>query len=186
LGHRTAGHLAGQQRDKLEVKEERNKKEAPSPPPTAASPSAKLKRQRSLAPRVYTPEFERFWTGYPKTKTTNPKPEAFDVWEKLTPEDQSAATASLPAFSVHCRQQFNGYQPPGAAVYLRKRRFDDFAPSPAAVPNPEKIRAGQLAKARAHFSGEWRETWGARPGEPGCTIPADIVSDARQEAGGLQ
>jgi hypothetical protein len=120
-------------------------------------------------------------------KTSNPKTVAFDVWQRLSPADQDVAVASLPNFTKWAAGQFEGYQAPGAAVYLRQRRFDDFKPAAnGAHADPEKIRAGQLAKARAHFSGEWRETWGARPGEPGCTIPADIVSEARQEAGRLQ
>jgi hypothetical protein len=108
------------------------------------------------------------------------------VWERLAPEDQAAATASLPAFTTHCRQQFAGYQPPGAGVYLRKRRFDDFAPAPEIPPDPEQQRTRLKALARAHFRDDWRQQWGPRPGEPGCKIPADIIAEVRQEAGGLQ
>ena len=167
-----------------QIREEDNKRKEIAAPPAAASPSTN-QSVNALSPRAYTPEFEGFWTGYPKTKTTNPKAEAFDVWERLAPEDQGAATASLPAFTVHCRQQFDGYQPPGAAVYLRKRRFDDFQPAPARAADPEKQRVGLKAMALAHFRNEWRETWGPRPGEAGCILPADVIAEARNEAGAL-
>jgi hypothetical protein len=180
-----ATHRTTQQRRKREERNNDKEEDAPSgPPPAASSPNAqKPKRPRSLAARAYTPEFEAFFSDYPKTKTTNPKAEAFDVWERLSPADQLAATASLPAFAASCRQQFAGYQPPGAAVYLRKRRFDDHTSAPAVALDPEKLRTGQKAMARAHFRGEWRETWGAPPGQPGCTIPADVIAEVRNEAG---
>jgi hypothetical protein len=160
------------------------------PPPSAASDRGKAaagktkpKCTRSLAPRAYTPAFEAFWADYPKTKTTNPKAECFDVWERLSPADQATGTASLPRFAEHCGAQWQGYQPPGAAVYLRKRRFDDFAPASPPPLDGEKHRAGLKALARAHFRGEWREQWGARPGAPGCMIPADIIAEVREESG---
>jgi hypothetical protein len=177
------GAKVAQDRRRLEKGNKEIEKEAPQ---AAASPPRKPSRRKSLAPRVYTAEFERAWAAYPKTQTTNPKPEAFDVWERLTPADQEAAAASLPAFSAHCRQQFATYQPPGFGVYLRKRRFDDFAPKPQAAPDPAKQLAGFRAMAVAHFRGAWRETWGPRPGEAGCIIPAEVIADARNEAGRLQ
>ena len=152
----------------------------------SAHPRCRPKRQKYLAPRAYTPEFEAFWAAYPKTKTTNPKAECFDVWQRLSVEDQAAATAGLPRFAEHCRAQWQGYQPPGAAVYLRRRRFDDFAPAPEIPPDPEQQRTRHKALARAHFRDDWRQQWGPRPGEPGCTIPADIIAEVRQEAGRLQ
>jgi hypothetical protein len=164
-------------------------KEEKRAPPTAAPSPQKPKRTQSLAPRAYTSAFEAFWAAYPKTTTTNPKAEAFDVWEQLTPEDRQTATASLPRFGENCRSQqarWPEFQPCGATVYLRKRRFEDYAATPAGSVDPEKRRSGLTALARAHFRGEWREQWGARPDEPGCTIPADVIAEARQEAGRLQ
>jgi hypothetical protein len=76
------------------------------------------------------------------------------------------------------------YQPPGAAVYLRNRRFDDFAPPASAPPDPATQRSGLKALPRAHFLGDWRLQWGPRPSEPGCTIPADIIIEVEREAQG--
>jgi len=97
--------------------------------------------------------------------------------------DQAAATASLSGFRAWVSGQFHGYQPPGAAVYLRQRRFDDFRPVPPATADPEKVRAGQRTMARLYFSGEWHPNWGAPPGEPGCTIPADVIAEAARATG---
>jgi hypothetical protein len=110
--------------------------------------------------------FEAFFTAYPKTKTTNPKAEAFDVWARLSSDDQAAASASLPRFAEHCREQFNGYQPPGAVVYLRRRRFDDFAPSPTVPPDLVREWAGLKAMARAHFEDRWHPNWALVPARP--------------------
>ena len=175
--------LAERPRTKEEDIKTLKEEKAPSP---AAELSSTRNRARSLAPRAYTAAFESFWAAYPKTKTTNPKAECFDVWQRLSVEDQAAATASLPPFAKDCGTQWQGYQPPGAAVYLRKRRFDDFAPAPVTPPDPEQQRTRLKALARAHFRDDWRQQWGPRPGEPGCKIPADIIAEVRQEAGGLQ
>ena len=102
-------------------------------------------------------------------------------------EDQQTATASLPRFGEHCPSQqarWPDFQPWGASVYLRKRRFEDSTVTPAGP--PEERRNGLKARAPAHFRGEWREQWGTRRGEPGCTIPAAVIAEARQEAGRLQ
>jgi len=168
-----SGTLAGQTKNK----ETLLKKD----PPSAGSPKAKPQnRSRSIDPRNYTAAFEEFWAAYPKTKTSNPKAVAFDVFAKLNAGDQSAATASLSGFREWVSGQFQGYQPPGAAVYLRQRRFDDFRSAPPAAADPEKVRAGQRTMARLYFSGEWHPNWGAAPGEVGCTIPADVIAEAAQ------
>jgi hypothetical protein len=171
-----SGTLAGQTRNK----ETLLKKE----PPSAGSPNAKAhSRGRSIDPRNYTAAFEAFWAAYPKTKTSNPKAVAFDVFARLSADDQAAATASLSGFREWVSGQFRGYQPPGAAVYLRQRRFDDFRPAPSVAADPDKVRAGQRTMARLYFSGEWHPNWGAAPGEVGCTIPADVIAEAAQATG---
>ncbi|MGX9983947.1 hypothetical protein [Methylobacterium fujisawaense] len=47
---------------------------------------------------------------------------------------------------------------------------------------PEQDRRSRLAKAVAHFRGEWRQGWPdeLRPGHAGCTTAPDIVEEARR------
>ncbi len=49
-------------------------------------------------------------------------------------------------------------------------------------PTPEQDRRGRLAKAVAHFRGEWRQGWPdeMRPGHDGCTTTADVVAEAER------
>jgi hypothetical protein len=167
---------ATQQRRK---EEERNKEIKEDGAPEA--PEAK--RTRSLAKPAYTLDFVTFFNGYkPHCTVANPKAKAFDVWKRLGPDDQQAALASLPILAADCeakRRKRPDHTAPGAAVYLFQRRFDDFQPSAAAqAADPAKIRTGQLIKAREHCAGRWQPTWGPRPGEPGCTIPADVLAEA--------
>jgi DNA-binding Lrp family transcriptional regulator len=146
---------------------------------SAPSPDHRNRRGKYTRP-TYTPAFEAFWSRYPRTKTANPKTVAFAAFNRLSPEDQALVERSLPAFAEFCRSQWVGYQPPGAAVFLRQRRFDDFAVATPAPMDTEKNRAGLLIKAEAYFDGEWRPGWGPAPGEPGCTIPEDIITAARR------
>lgn len=153
----------------------------------ASAPASHPKANgNGLAAPAYTADFEAAWAAYPKTKTANPKLKAFEVWQRLSDADRVAAAASLPAFTKWCGTQWDGYQAPGFAVFLRGRRFDEFAPGGASadpVPDPARVRSGLLIKAGKHFTGEWHPNWGAAPGEPGCEIPDDVIRDAAAAAG---
>jgi len=169
------GTTAGQQRDKLESIKPLKEENAPS----AASSKPKAARGARLA---YSAEFEAFWSAYPKTETANPKSEAFKVFDRLADDDRAIATANLPGFKAWIGRQFNGYNAPGAAVWLRQRRWERHAQA-SALADPAKARAQLRVKAECHFRGEWRPGWGPSPGEPGCTIPEDVVADVARAAG---
>jgi hypothetical protein len=94
---------------------------------------------------VYSEAFEKFWKAYPTDKLMS-KSEASKVWQKLTPEDQSAAVAGLPGFSAYCRANPD-YRPVHACRYLSQRRFDGYAPkapptsvAPEGRPTSEELR----------------------------------------------
>lgn len=70
-------------------------------------------------------------------------------------------------------------------------RLDEEASRPSSKPalhtavkppaTPEQDRRNRLAKATAHFRGEWRQGWPDEflPGHPACTTPADVIAEAR-------
>jgi hypothetical protein len=162
-------------RDKLESIKTLKEEKAPS----ASSSKPKAAKGARLA---YSAEFEVFWSAYPKTDTANPKSEASKVFDRLAEDDRALAVASLPAFKIWIGRQFNGYNAPGAAVWLRQRRWERHAQARAPA-DPAKTRAQLRVKAECHFRGEWRPGWGPSPGEPGCTIPEDVVAEVARAAG---
>lgn len=75
----------------------------------------------------YAQGFETFWAAFP-TDAGMSKLEASKAWDKLTPEDQDAATASIPAFKAWVAQQGQTYRVVHAVRFLSQRRFDGFKP----------------------------------------------------------
>lgn len=55
------------------------------------------------------------------------------------------------------------------------------AAAPAPLPDPAKIRRGQIQIAAEHFRGRWHPNWPntQRPDHPDCTLPEDVVEEAR-------
>jgi hypothetical protein len=73
----------------------------------------------------YAAEFETFWSAFP-TDPGMSKSVAYQSWLKLTPEDQEAATACIPAFKVWASEQGDSYRMLHACRYLSQRRFEGF------------------------------------------------------------
>src|SRR5687767_10211904 len=118
----------------------------------------------------YPTDFESlFWKAYPKDNNMS-KAEAFDEWKKLSPEDQATAITSLPAFKAYCAKKPD-YVIIHACRYLKKRRFDGFAPSQA---EDDAVWIRRLNHARKN--GVWIvKEWGGSPGTPGCRAPAHLL-----------
>lgn len=70
----------------------------------------------------YTEDFERFWKGYP-TDANMSKKEAFAEWQRLDPDSQQKAIASVPGFDRYCRKNPD-YRPIHACRYLKNERFE--------------------------------------------------------------
>ena len=75
----------------------------------------------------YAPAFEAFWAAFP-TDAGMSKLEASKAWDKLSAEDQDAATASIPGFKAWVAQQGQTYRVVHAVRFLTQRRFDGFKP----------------------------------------------------------
>jgi hypothetical protein len=74
----------------------------------------------------YSDAFENFWKVYPDTAGTS-KLEAWQEWEKLSPDDHGKAVSALPAFREWIKKQSKEYRVVHACRYLSKRRFDGLA-----------------------------------------------------------
>lgn len=93
----------------------------------------------------YTPEFESFWSVYPKGHGT--KSLAFAEWKRLSAEQQAEAAASIPAFKAGRRWQ-EGYIV-DCERFLKRLAFES-PPDPwtPTAPQPAQtyaVRNGQVA-----------------------------------------
>jgi hypothetical protein len=87
-------------------------------------PSSKTKKTKGKKAPAYTPDFELFWTSYPRRIGTS-KAEAFEVWNRLSPDDRDAAVDGMLLYSDHITET----QTPErfivhAVVFLRQRRWE--------------------------------------------------------------
>lgn len=132
---------------------------------------------------VYPPDFEEFWTAYP-TDRNMPKAEALKAWLRLDEADRTAATASVPSFRRHCRDNA-WYRPKHASTYLNSRTFDGHAPTPAADAAPAILpeRTQRHIAERFLLEELWQPNWGPRPGAAGCRIPDAVFAEVARERG---
>ncbi len=122
---------------------------------------------------AYTPEFEAFWKAYPDTKN-NSKSEAFKEWGKLDAADQQTATDTLPAYRKHLAKE-TWLKAVYAERYLKYRRFDGYAQDNAV----ETLKAIDWGKhcSNAMRAGQWSDVFGPAPGQPGCKVPPELVTE---------
>jgi uncharacterized protein YdaU (DUF1376 family) len=76
----------------------------------------------------YPEAFEKFWKEYPSTKNAS-KSEALAAWVRLSPEDQTAASAGNPGYRSYCRDNA-WHSPRHPNRYLKGRLFEAYQPAP--------------------------------------------------------
>lgn len=84
-------------------------------------PVAKKKRNKN----AYSDAFEDFWKVYPTDQNMS-KVQAWQAWQRLSPEDHELAMLSVPAFVSYCGKNPD-YRPVHANRYLAQRRFEGHA-----------------------------------------------------------
>lgn len=99
----------------------------------------------------YAEAFETFWAAFP-TDAGMSKLEASKAWDKLSPEDQQQATASIPAFKAWVAQQGPTYRVVHAVRFLSQRRFDGFKP---AVERTEAVSSRVYVKSGTDAFDAW-------------------------------
>jgi len=115
---------------------------------------------------VYPPDFEEFWSGYPKRgESKGSKFKASKEWAKaLKVVDRPTLMAALTAYGpgIH-----NGY-PPDAERWLRDRLWETCQPEPGQRATFEQIRATADAKRAAALI---RKPWSDPDKHPEDTTP---------------
>lgn len=96
--------------------------------------------KRVRTKQAYSEKFEEFWQAFP-TDANMSKLEAFAEWQKLSAEDQDAATVSCQPFRTYC-QTHPDYRPIHACRYLAKRRFDGHGQTASSVAKQIFVRVG--------------------------------------------
>jgi hypothetical protein len=73
----------------------------------------------------YTDDFEAFWKAYPTDQNMS-KLEAFQVWQKIAPEERELAVKAIPPFKAWIKTQTD-YRTIHACRFLSKKRYEGHA-----------------------------------------------------------
>lgn len=116
----------------------------------------------------YSPEFESFWTGYPR-KLNCSKFEASKSWDKLSVGMQAQCLAALPIFARQCSGKDEQYIC-HAATWINQRRFETVA---VPVQPQQTINIDWPAVLKIwRATGRWNVAYGAEPGSADYKGPA--------------
>lgn len=161
----------------------------------AASPDPKPKTKAELESETEQ-AFGEFWTIYPKKEDKGDARVAF-----------KRALAKVPLATIiagvkrYARERASDARPDAArwtklpATWLNRESWgNEPAPAPAIQADKPNGKGEHLSTAermsrsqramltRFRANGEWRPEWGGKPGEPGCTIPEEILREFNFEA----
>lgn len=121
----------------------------------------------------YTPEFEAFWTPYPR-KLNCSKLMAFKAWQKLDADEQLQAAGALVVFVRMMRgkdEQFICH----AATWLNQRRYETVQ-IPAAIQPQTTINTDWAAVMKLYrMTSNWRQEYGPAPGSKNCRVPKEFL-----------
>lgn len=160
-------------------KPELEKEEDICPKPPAAAPDlfvsdeAEKPRSKAKKPIGYTKDFEAFWSAYP-TDPGMSKLKAFKAWDGLEPEERVRATATIPAFRKWVSKQGPEYRTLHAVRFITQKRFEGFSVTTDGTAEIKIDWGKRLSFARQKRQWDVRN-WGPMPGQPGCTVPADVL-----------
>jgi hypothetical protein len=130
------------------------------------------KKKEARAKPACSPEFEEFWKGYPKTPVMSKK-QAWVEWEKLSPEDQSAALSAVAPYREWLAKQ-KDHPVVHACRFLSQRRFEGFAQGDL-TSTPGNAVPNELVVQLYQKNGRWHRDFGPEPGKPGCRVPLDVL-----------
>lgn len=142
-----------------------------------ASPALKKRNGKN----AYTPGYDAFWKAYPSTEGQS-KLDGFKAWQKLSPEQQAQAMASLPSYAALLKKS-DGRAVKHVQGYLNGRMFESFAASVIDDDEPTWRRRLIYARDQRIWS---TAKLGPLPGQPGCRVPRELLlpgdGDGWQEA----
>jgi hypothetical protein len=154
--------------------------EAPTTTQTATNKKERKKSKKDIAP--CGSDFADWYSIYPKKKSPQDAKRAFD---KIISSDlialsdlmeKTRAFAATWASEPKERRKYIPYP----AKWLRDGGYDDEPEGgePASAPiDPRAFTDTEWQKRLTHFrdNAQWLEIWGAKPGKPGCLVPAHLL-----------
>ncbi|MCW5720017.1 MAG: YdaU family protein [Devosia sp.] len=156
--------------------------DAPTPTPTIVDTNVSTLSDPAVSDRAplkpkkgrngYTVEFEAFWSAYPSTEGQS-KLNGFKAWQRLRPDQQVQAMASLPAYAAHLKAE-SWRKVKHVQGYLSGRMFETMGAD--AVTELETPIQWQKRLGHARARHEWFPVkWGPVPGAAGCRVPSDLL-----------
>lgn len=161
-----------------------------SAPQKKDSKTKERKKDSRPADDVYSEDFQALWQqaaqlGAPRTRNTSKK-KAYDNWRMLNSEKQEQVRGAIPVFAAAMRAEARPEDKiPHFEFWLSKRIYETVSAPPAAAAKAVLVDWHKTAKReqwikvlphwRANYS--WNPVWGPAPGEPGCMLPEDLLTE---------
>jgi hypothetical protein len=124
--------------------------------------------------------FERFWKAYPsRGESSNPKKPCQAKFASAVKSgvDPEVIIRGAARYAETMARETNRALVAQAQTFLSQARWEQFAQMAAASPPADPVR-DQWRDRLAGFreQGFWLSSWGAKPGDPYCNAPADLLA----------